>query len=139
MPTIRLASIFILCGLAFGCGGSSAPTGTGVGPAHGGSVFTIPGGKGSVEIATEDVDPKSAAPKRRLLAFFTRPDGSSLAPTDVSVKLISDASPTPIPLKPDTADPSKFASEPGPFGDEGRGELAATIDGSPVQVVFTRR
>jgi hypothetical protein len=140
MPTIRLATVAVLCGMVLGCGGS-APIATGIGPAHGGSVFTIPGGKGFVELATEAADLKATPPKRRLLIYFSRPDGSPLPspPTDVSVKLLSGDSPVTVALKPDPADPSKFLSEPGPFEDEGRGEVAATIDGGAVQIPFTRR
>jgi hypothetical protein len=147
--TIRLAIASLLVALV-GCGGGdTGPTsGATTGP-DGGTMYSLPNGRGFVEIKSEVNAPsRNARGKTRsstIVATFYQADRHtplSPAPTDVSVKLGVDGSAPAIALTADPGDsksPSRFASAPGDHPEAPRGTLLAKVDGAAVEVPFSTR
>jgi hypothetical protein len=140
----RLFEVVVLC-WAFvlaGCGGTGSPSTAGLPAAqHGGNIITLSGGKGYAELMIDKGTSKVAS-KTRLLAYFYAPDGTSVltpAPSDVKVRLGSADSGKDVKLTSQTAPPGLFASEPGPFPDELRGEIDLTLGGESLQTPFMFR
>ena|ERR1017187_8999437 len=141
-PGFVLVPALILCGCNGGPTlGTALPTAQ-----HGGQILTLPGGKGFAEILTERRAPVKApatkAAKTRLLAYFYQPDGStalSPAPSDVKVRLGTADNGRDVQLTPQTTPAGLFASEPGQFPDELRGQIELTLGGEPVQADFMFR
>ncbi|WP_435008458.1 hypothetical protein P12x_005668 [Tundrisphaera lichenicola] len=137
--TIRFATLFLLGSMA-GCE-PTAPESNLLGAApHGGVSFVFPNKKGSVEIGVERKEGASKGP-RLVTAYFYGPDGTTplaTAPTDVK---IAQGSLPPIPLTQQDlpGKEGRFASAPGPYSDEIRGVLEATVEGEKVEVPFARR
>jgi hypothetical protein len=134
--------------ILLGCnGGGMTGTGTSL-PAtqHGGQMLALPSGKGFAELLVErgavtKVAAKSPT-KRRLLAYFYQPDGSTAltpAPSDVKVRLGSADSGTDVTLTPQSTPAGMFASEPGQYPDALRGQLALTLGGESIQTDFVFR
>jgi hypothetical protein len=151
----RAIEVFSLCSIVVlsGCAGGSMSGSGGSLPApqHGGSIVSLPGGKGFAELLIERTAPaapgggviKTSAPKpARLVAYFYQPDGAAAmapAPSDVKVRLGSADSGTDIKLTAQTTPAGLFASEPGQFPAELRGQIDLTCGGEPVQAPFTFR
>jgi hypothetical protein len=141
----RVFEAFVLCSslVLGGCGGSgSSSTATAPAAQHGGNVVTLPGGKGFAELLIDKSNPVKVASKTRLLAYFYQPDGTSAltpAPSDVKVRLGSAESGKDVKLTAQSAPAGLFASEPGQFRDELRGELELTLGGEPLQTAFMFR
>jgi hypothetical protein len=122
-----------------GCGGAGHDQRAAVGvvASHGGTLLTLPGGKGFVELVVEPATPKSAKTPGALAAYFLKADGTGPI----------DPTPTGVTFTPERGKPVKlaakgdhFVSEPGPYtpGRELSGELTADI-GGPVQVPVQTR
>jgi hypothetical protein len=109
-------------------------------------MLALPGAKGFAEIQAErgtaGMGTKKTAVKRRLLAYFYQPDGStalSPAPTDVKVRLGSPETGLDVKLSPQSEPAGQFASEPGQYPDELRGQLELTVGGESIKADFMFR
>ncbi len=141
-PGLLLVPALIICG----CNGAAT---TGMSPPaaqHGGNILTLPGGKGFAEILAERSPVGKAvakpAAKRRLLAYFYQPDGSTAltpAPSDVKVRLGSAETGQDVKLTPQPTPAGLFASEPGVYPDDLRGQIALTLGGESIQADFMFR
>ena len=134
--------IAMALGVAGGCGPTAPESNLQGAASHGGVAFLFPSKKGCVEIGSEPAPPGTSRQNpRQIFAFFYQVDGTTpLATTPTDVKLLQGTLP-PIPLLPqaEAGPPGKFVSKPGPFLDELRGVLEATIDGEKVEVPFVKR
>jgi hypothetical protein len=142
-PTIGL--FLLALGLISGCGGSPAES-TFTAPPHGGNLVLLPDSIGHVELKTESdaasKGSRKAVVKSRIVAYFYQPDGAaalSPAPTDVKVTLGAVGKGTVVSLAPETTEPGRFASEPGTYPDELRGQIDFQHAGKPVQATFMFR
>ena len=106
----------------------------------------MPDSKGFVELTTErsatSKQSRGSPTKTRILAYFFQADGTtamSPAPTDVKITLGAAGSSPVVSLTPQATDPGQFASEPGDYPDELRGQIAFDLDGKPVQATFSFR
>ncbi len=132
-----------ILGLIFVCGGCSSgsmPTGPTMPAApHGGHFIVLPNDKGFAELMTErSAERTKGAKPGRILAYFYQPDGKtalSPAPTDVKVRLAG--SDVKLASQPEPA--GLYASEPGQYPDELRGEIEMTCGGAPLQASFMFR
>lgn len=111
---------------------------------HGGNIVALPGGKGFAELVVDRGAPAKgkAAPPARLLAYFYQPDGSSALtppPSDVKVHLGAADKGTDVKLTSQATPAGQFASEPGQYPSELRGELELTLGSEPVQAPFIFR
>jgi hypothetical protein len=61
------------------------------------------------------------------------------APTDVKVTIGAAGSGTVVALAPQSTEPGGFASEPGNYPDELRGQIDFQLDGKPMQATFSFR
>ena len=140
----RLFEVIVLCWAVVlgGCGGTGSTSTAGLpAPQHGGNIVTLSGEKGFAELMIDKGTTKGAS-KTRLLAYFYAPDGTSAltpAPTDVKVRLGSADSGKDVKLTSQTAPPGLFASEPGQFPDELRGQIELTLGGESLQTPFMFR
>jgi hypothetical protein len=145
-----LLSCLLLCGLP-GCAPSPSSQSNGPAASHGGTLISLPGGKGFVEIMTEESGGLGGGARQQratqIVAYFYQNDGStemSPPPTDVTVKVgTADNSPV-VSLSPSAkaGEPkksAKFASQPGPFREGFQGQLSAKINGEPVEAKFLIR
>ena len=85
---------------------------------------------------------RSGQGNSRIVAYFSQPDATtpmSPAPTDVKVTLGAAGSGTVVTLAPQSTAPGGFASEPGIYPDELRGQIDFQLDGKPVQATFSFR
>lgn len=139
--TTRLILAASLALSAAGCGLGSAPVNpvnaAGLAPTHGGSMITLPFGKGFAEVVVEPVKTPTKAASGVIHAYFLQPDGTgplSPAPTEVSL----DYGGTTVPLD---ASGDHFATKPGPFapGREFSGEFVLKLNGETVTAAFTTR
>jgi len=76
------------------------------------------------------------------MAYFLQPDTTtamSPAPTDVKVTLGAAGSGTIVSLAPQSNEPGQFASEPGNYPEDLRGQIDFQVDGKPVQARFSFR
>jgi hypothetical protein len=141
----RASKAFVFCSiLAFGgCGGTSAPSGTPLPAAqHGGNIVALSNAKGFAELMIEKGKPVKGETKTRLLAYFYQPDGTSAmtpAPSDVKVHLGAAGQGTDVKLTSQTTPTGLFASEPGQYPDELRGQIELTVGGEPVKTDFMFR
>ena len=138
---LLILSAGLLCGLRGGC----RPPATLPSPHHGGNLVELPEARGFVELRTERGLPSKGGASRenlaRIVAYFYQPDATtalSPAPTDVKVTLGSAGTGTIVNLAP-SEEPGKFASEPGIYTDELRGQIDFQLDGKPVQSKFSFR
>jgi len=138
---VLLLPISLLCG----CGGSAPESPFAAAP-HGGKIVTLPDSHGFVELNTDRAAPskasRTAVVKSRIIAYFYQVDGTtamSPAPTDVKITLGVAANGTAVNLTPQSAEPGQFASEPGEYPDELRGQIDFQHDGKPVQATFSFR
>jgi hypothetical protein len=113
---------------------------------HGGNIVELPDSHGYVELKTDrGASPKKGSndkPKSQIIAYFYQPDGSTVmspAPTDCKLTLGAESSGTVINLTPRSKDAAEFASEPGNYPDELRGQIDLQIDGKPVHATFSFR
>jgi hypothetical protein len=111
---------------------------------HGGKILPLPDGKGFAELLVERGPPSKGATTgtARLLAYFYQADGTSVlapAPSDVKVHLGSADSGTDVTLSAQTTPAGQFASAPGQFSDELRGQLELTLAGEALQAPFMFR
>jgi hypothetical protein len=150
---MRFAFLGLLCSsmLALcGCGapGSSSST-PGLAAKHGGNIISLPNGKGLAELLIDRGPAQKAVVGKagkggtaRLIAYFYQPDGSaplSPPPSDVKVHLGSADKGQDVKLTPQTSPEGQFASEPGQYPDELRGQLELSLGGQPVEVPFMFR
>ncbi len=132
-------------GILFGCGGS-APESKFTAPPHGGNIVELPDSQGFVELKTDrGTPPKKSSkekPKSRIIAYFYQSDGSTVmspAPTEVKITLGAAGSGTIINLSGRSTESGEFASEPGDYPDELRGQIDLQLGGKPVQATFSFR
>jgi hypothetical protein len=139
--------LFILAiGLLSGCG-ESASESKFAAPPHGGYLFALPDSLGTVELTNDRGAPqpkgsRKGQSKSRMIAYFYGPDSTAVmspAPTDVKVTIGSAGSGTVIDLAPQPNEPGAFASEPGIYPDELRGQIDLQLNGKPVQAIFSFR
>ena len=128
-----------------GCGGSPTESKFTV-PPHGGNVVELRDSRGFVELKTDrGPAPKkgsAARQKSQIVAYFYQSDGAttmSPAPTDVKITLGAAGSGTVVNLAPNSKEPGSFASEPGDYPDELRGQIDFQLDGKPIQASFSFR
>lgn len=134
--------LVLFVGLISGCG--KAPTDSNIAAApHGGNIVQLPDSAGSVEIVSNverlAKGSRKAGAKSRISVYFYQPDGTprqSPAPTDVKITLGNGA---PIALTPESAEAGKFASAPGDYPDNLRGQIELVLDGKPVEARFSFR
>jgi hypothetical protein len=130
----------------WGCGQSPSESKF-VSPPHGGSFLALPESQGTVELKNERGAPqpkgsRKAQSNSRIIAYFYGPDSTaamSPAPTDVRVTLGAAGSGTVVNLAPQPNEPGAFASEPGIYPDELRGQIDLQLNGKPVQAPFSFR
>jgi hypothetical protein len=137
--------ILLPIGLLCGCGGHAPEFAVSSAP-HAGKIVTLPNSLGFVELKVDRPAPskgsRAAVVKSRIIAYFFQPDGSTAmtpAPTDAKVMLGVAGSGTAVNLTPQSAEPGQFASEPGDYPDELRGQIEFQVDGKPVQATFAFR
>jgi hypothetical protein len=144
-----LVGLLLCSACAFsGCGVGGAPQAL-PSAQHGGEIMALPGGKGFAELLIDRGQPAKGATGKlakaaptRLLAYFYQSDGStalSPAPSDVKVHLGAADQGKDVTLAPQSAPAGQFASEPGEFPTELRGELNLTLGGEPVRAPFMFR
>jgi hypothetical protein len=144
--TARRLLCTLSLGLVAGCAGGSSSAPTTPNPAHGGHMFALPDDRGFVEIKS-DREPASRGSRKpatgaRIMAYFYMPDGTTRmtpAPSEVKIKMGTDANSSSVALAPQPKDAALYASEPGPYSEGLRGELEAKINGDPVRVPFLFR
>jgi hypothetical protein len=146
MRRFLLGLLIVPAGFLSGCG---ADTTSGAAPAapHGGTMATVPGGKGYAELTVGPATRsgtvrKGQQVKSQIAAFFYQSDGTtemSPSPTDVTVKVGTGAGSPTLALTPQPSEKGKFASEPADLPDGFRGQLEAKVNGESVQVTFTIR
>jgi hypothetical protein len=136
--------IFPIC-MFCGCGGS-APESKFTAPPHGGNIVELRDSHGFVELTTDLGAPLKKGRKEKLkskiMAYFYQPDGATVmspAPTDVKITLGAAGSGTIVNLAPQSKEPGQFASEPGEYPDELRGQIDFQLNGKPVQATFSFR
>jgi hypothetical protein len=141
---IGLLLIFPISMLS-GCGGS-VPESKFTAPPHAGNIVELPDSQGFVELKTDrGAPPKKGSKeksKARIIAYFYQPDGSTVlspAPTDVKITLGAAGSGTMINLSARSNESGEFASEPGDYPDELRGQIDLQLGGKPVQATFSFR
>ena len=130
-------AMLLLLGSATGCGQAPPETNLLGSAPKGGVSFTFPNKKGAVEIGLEKADRASGV----VTAYFYQPDGTtSLSPPPTDVKITRGDLP-PIALTPRDlpGKAGRFASEPGPYTEDLRGGLEATVGGEKLEVPFARR
>jgi hypothetical protein len=144
LKSIRCFCLMIVpaCLLA-GCGGSPKELPIAQ-AAHGGSLVTLPGERGYVEILVEAAagGGRKAQGKSQIVAYFFQPDATtamSPGPSDVKVKLGTGEKGAVVDLSPDPKAAGKFASEPGTFPEGFNGQLDANVKGEAIQVSFSIR
>jgi hypothetical protein len=138
--------LFILpLGLLYGCGRSSSPS-TLPSPHHGGNLVELSESRGFVELRTERGLRSKAGNKgqnlARIVAYFYQPDATTVispAPIDVKITLGAAGTGTVVNLTPESKEPGPFASEPGIYPDELRGQIDFQLEGKPVQAMFSFR
>jgi hypothetical protein len=144
MHHIGISLLIFAVGLLCGCG--SAPEPKFSAPPHGGNVIELRDG-GYVELKTErealsSKGARGALVKARIEAYFFQSDGTSAmspAPTDVKVTLGAEGGGTVVNLIPQSEVPGKFASQPGDYLDELRGQIDFQLNGKPAQAKFSFR
>jgi hypothetical protein len=135
----------VLCSILVigGCGGSGDTSTPLPAAQHGGNIMPLPGGKGFAELLVERKTSGGKSPsKTRLVAYFYQPDGSTAltpAPSDVKVRLGMADKGTDVTLTSQTSPAGIFASEPGEFPDELRGQIELKYGGEPLKTTFTFR
>jgi hypothetical protein len=142
MHRALIGFVIVSLGILAGCNGSgsrSAPP-----PAsHDGLMVELSESRGFVEIKTEGTTPpatggRKAPGQSRILAYFYKTDSTtamSPAPTDVKVSIAGEA----VSLAPQTSAPNQFASQPGNYPHEFRGEIEFQLEGTPVKADFAIR
>jgi hypothetical protein len=140
-----IGMLLIPIGSLCGCGGSAPEFPVSSAP-HGGKIVVLPNSHGFVELTVDRPAPskgsRTAVVKSRIIAYFFQADGTtamSPAPTDVKVMLGVAGSGTAVNLTPQSAEPGQFASEPGDYPDELRGQIEFQLNGKPVQATFSFR
>jgi hypothetical protein len=145
-PATRiLAAIFPAC-LFIGCAGELPPSPSALSPPHEGHMFALPENRGFVEIKTDrptaSRGSREPAVSARILAYFYKPDGTTLmseAPSDVKVHIGIDENGAVVALAPQPKEAGLFASEPGAYPEGFRGQIEAKVNGEPVKVPFLFR
>jgi hypothetical protein len=145
MHRVLIGLLILSVGLTHGCDGS-APESKFTAPPHGGKVLELPDSLGFVELKTERDAPTKGAGKSpvksRITAYFFQADATtamSPAPTDVKVTLGAAGSGPAVSLTPQSAAPGMFASDPGDYPDDLRGQIDLQCAGKPVQATFAFR
>lgn len=147
-----LIPLLLLAVVPLGCGGAAGTTmSTKALPAkpgtHGGTAFPLPDEKGYAEIVVEPVKQTKAGREVVLAVYFLTADlklALPSAPADVFAKMTLPGEEgekrVNLIATPKSPNDGRFATEVGRFDyDEIRGELAATIGGSPITVPFAIR
>ncbi len=137
-----LLASFVL-GAILGCG--ETPSNLTVKPAPtGGALVRLPGNHGFVAIKTENPNAAQGSKGKNrptsIVAYFYQPDGQTLmspAPADVVFKLGDNDSTKAVTLTPDSKDPNRFASAPGPYSRGIQGKIQAKINGESIEESFS--
>ena len=115
-------------------------------PHHGGEVFELPDAHGFVELIVErgvaSKGDRKAQNKSRIVAYIYQPDATtamSPAPTDLKITLGASAASGGVRLVPDPNERGKFASEPGIYPAEPRGQIDFELGGKTIQAKFSFR
>jgi hypothetical protein len=111
-------------------------------PPHGGTAFSLPEGKGFVEVLRQDVPDQPSQAK--LLVYFLDPDCRPLSSTPGAVAFQPRGKKgTKVAFSPagesDAAKAGALASAPFPDAGDVGGILSATIDGKPISVTVSVR
>jgi hypothetical protein len=145
MQRAVIGLLILSVGLLGGCGGSASPSAF-PSPPHGGHIIEVPDSRGFFELKTERQAPSKGGRQgqgtSRIVAYFYQPDTTTAmnpAPTDVKVTLGAAGSGTVVSLTPQSTEPGQFASEPGTYPDELRGQIDFQLAGKPVQATFMFR
>jgi hypothetical protein len=128
-----------------GCGGSP-PVSKFTAPPHAGNIVELPDSLGFVELKTDRGAPPKKGSKERpnsqIVAYFYQPDGSAVmspAPSEVKITLGAAGRGTIINLSARSNAAGEFASAPGNYPDELRGQIDFQLGGKPVQATFSFR
>jgi hypothetical protein len=134
----------VLCS-TFGCGEPASNLNLKPSPS-GGAMTRLPGNRGLVAIKTEGPasarggKTKTKARTTTIVASFYQSDGTTPmtpAPTDVVLKLGVSDDPKAVTLSPDSREPHRFASSPGPYPNGLQGTIHAKINGEDIQESFS--
>jgi hypothetical protein len=135
-----VSTVFLLCGLAAGCGAPRIDLPPA--PPHGGTAFALPEGKGFVEVVRQDAPEKPGL--TRLVIYFLDAERQPLRSISKAVSFKPKGrNAAPVALKPvEGTDPTKegeLASDP--FRDPGEivGVLLATIENQPISIAINLR
>jgi len=130
--------------LLTGCGGSLTPLPI-VKVSHGGTLVSLPNGRGFAEIVVETTVAGKSGPhaqvRSRIVVYFFQPDGTSgmnPAPTGVKVRLGRGKTGPVFDLSPQPKEAGMYATETSnsPYPDGFNGQLDFKVNGEDVHVVF---